>query len=156
MNANVTFRGPAYLLIKPTCAFTTWTDRIKAAGFKGRIPAAIVLAREGQLSQLRTTVGGQNCQHLVHTGQSRAQQIAETVVDTSHHEYRDYRPRRHGKTTLVDSMIRQSGAFCANETLVDRVMGSKRAREAGDSRARTHLHDSLTPHKQATAGLKRW
>jgi len=30
----------------------------------------------------------------------------------------------HGKTTLVDAMLRQSGAFRANETLVDRVMDS--------------------------------
>src|SRR5437660_2640292 len=30
----------------------------------------------------------------------------------------------HGKTTLVDAMLRQSGAFRSNETLVDRVMDS--------------------------------
>jgi GTP-binding protein len=30
----------------------------------------------------------------------------------------------HGKTTLVDGMLRQSGTFRANETLVDRVMDS--------------------------------
>src|SRR5947209_1514072 len=30
----------------------------------------------------------------------------------------------HGKTTLVDAMLRQSGAFRANETLVERVMDS--------------------------------
>src|SRR5208282_3992712 len=30
----------------------------------------------------------------------------------------------HGKTTLVDAMLRQSGIFRANETLVDRVMDS--------------------------------
>ena len=30
----------------------------------------------------------------------------------------------HGKTTLVDAMLRQSGAFRANEALVDRVMDS--------------------------------
>ncbi|HKV44149.1 MAG TPA: translational GTPase TypA [bacterium] len=30
----------------------------------------------------------------------------------------------HGKTTLVDAMLRQSGAFRANEILVDRVMDS--------------------------------
>src|SRR5258707_8472312 len=30
----------------------------------------------------------------------------------------------HGKTTLVDAMLRQSGAFRANETLVERVMAS--------------------------------
>jgi GTP-binding protein len=30
----------------------------------------------------------------------------------------------HGKTTLVDAMLRQSGAFRANETMVDRVMDS--------------------------------
>ena len=30
----------------------------------------------------------------------------------------------HGKTTLVDAMLRQSGTFRANETLVDRVMDS--------------------------------
>src|SRR5688500_11034788 len=28
----------------------------------------------------------------------------------------------HGKTTLVDALLRQSGAFRANQTLVDRVM----------------------------------
>ena len=30
----------------------------------------------------------------------------------------------HGKTTLVDAMLRQSGAFRANETLIERVMDS--------------------------------
>ncbi len=30
----------------------------------------------------------------------------------------------HGKTTLVDSLLRQSGAFSAHETLTDRVMDS--------------------------------
>ena len=30
----------------------------------------------------------------------------------------------HGKTTLVDAMLRQSGVFRANENLVDRVMDS--------------------------------
>jgi GTP-binding protein len=30
----------------------------------------------------------------------------------------------HGKTTLVDSLLRQSGAFRANETVADRVMDS--------------------------------
>ena len=30
----------------------------------------------------------------------------------------------HGKTTLVDAMLRQSGIFRANETHVDRVMDS--------------------------------
>src|SRR2546427_3105404 len=30
----------------------------------------------------------------------------------------------HGKTTLVDAMLRQSGIFRANETVVERVMDS--------------------------------
>ncbi|HIF12088.1 MAG TPA: GTP-binding protein, partial [Dehalococcoidia bacterium] len=30
----------------------------------------------------------------------------------------------HGKTTLVDAMLQQSGAFTAHEELVDRVMDS--------------------------------
>jgi GTP-binding protein len=30
----------------------------------------------------------------------------------------------HGKTTLVDAMLRQSGIFRANEAVVDRVMDS--------------------------------
>jgi len=30
----------------------------------------------------------------------------------------------HGKTTLVDAMLRQSGTFRANEALVERVMDS--------------------------------
>src|SRR5829696_8891924 len=30
----------------------------------------------------------------------------------------------HGKTTLVDAMLRQSGIFRANEVVVDRVMDS--------------------------------
>ncbi len=30
----------------------------------------------------------------------------------------------HGKTTLVDAMLRQTGAFRANETLTDRVLDS--------------------------------
>ena len=30
----------------------------------------------------------------------------------------------HGKTTLVDAMLRQSGVFRANELLVDRVIDS--------------------------------
>ncbi|MFL5275362.1 MAG: GTP-binding protein, partial [Myxococcales bacterium] len=30
----------------------------------------------------------------------------------------------HGKTTLVDYMLRQAGVFRTNETMVDRVMDS--------------------------------
>ncbi|MFI5226208.1 MAG: GTP-binding protein, partial [Candidatus Limnocylindrales bacterium] len=30
----------------------------------------------------------------------------------------------HGKTTLVDALLRQTGAFRANQTLVDRVLDS--------------------------------
>ena len=30
----------------------------------------------------------------------------------------------HGKTTLVDAMLRQSGTFRSNEALTDRVMDS--------------------------------
>ena len=30
----------------------------------------------------------------------------------------------HGKTTLVDALLRQSGAFRSNETVVERVMDS--------------------------------
>ncbi|MCS5685895.1 MAG: GTP-binding protein, partial [Acidimicrobiales bacterium] len=30
----------------------------------------------------------------------------------------------HGKTTLVDALLRQSGAFRANEEVADRVMDS--------------------------------
>src|SRR4051794_40983390 len=30
----------------------------------------------------------------------------------------------HGKTTLVDAMLRQTGAFRSNQTLVDRVLDS--------------------------------
>jgi len=30
----------------------------------------------------------------------------------------------HGKTTLVDAMLHQSGIFRANEPVVERVMGS--------------------------------
>ncbi len=30
----------------------------------------------------------------------------------------------HGKTTLVDGMLRQTGTFRSNETLVDRVLDS--------------------------------
>ncbi len=29
----------------------------------------------------------------------------------------------HGKTTLVDAMLRQTGAFRANQAVVDRVIG---------------------------------
>ena len=30
----------------------------------------------------------------------------------------------HGKTTLVDAMLRQSGTFQAHETVIDRIMDS--------------------------------
>ena len=30
----------------------------------------------------------------------------------------------HGKTTLVDALLRQSGVFRANEQMIDRVMDS--------------------------------
>jgi GTP-binding protein len=33
----------------------------------------------------------------------------------------------HGKTTLVDALLRQTGAFRAHEALVDRVMDSTRS-----------------------------
>ncbi|HKV46018.1 MAG TPA: hypothetical protein VJT32_15310 [bacterium] len=38
---------------------------------KGRTPAAVFLARKASKAHMRTTVGGQKCQHLVHTGHSR-------------------------------------------------------------------------------------
>jgi len=31
-------------------------------------------------------------------------------------------PRDHGKTTLVDAMLRQTGAFGAHQEMTDRVM----------------------------------
>ena len=40
----------------------------------------------------------------------------------------------HGKTTLVDQMLKQSGAFRANQQVADRVMDSRRHR----ARARHH------------------
>jgi GTP-binding protein len=43
----------------------------------------------------------------------------------------------HGKTTLVDSLLRQNGAFRANEELVERVMdsGDLERRRRSSSRA---------------------
>ena len=35
----------------------------------------------------------------------------------------------HGKTTLVDAMLRQSGVFRANEHVIDRVMDSRSSPE---------------------------
>ena len=50
----------------------------------------------------------------------------------------------HGKTTLVDALLRQTGTFRANQTLVDRVLDSgdleremdHHPRQADDDRAR--------------------
>ena len=49
----------------------------------------------------------------------------------------------HGKTTLVDAMLRQSGVFRANQELVDRVMDSNELeRERGIDRKSTRLNSS--------------
>jgi GTP-binding protein len=53
----------------------------------------------------------------------------------------------HGKTTLVDAMLRQSGTFRANEHLVERVMDSnelERASAASPSWPRTPPSSTTT------------
>ena len=37
----------------------------------------------------------------------------------------------HGKTTLVDALLRQSGTFAAHEETIDRVMDAGLERERG-------------------------
>jgi GTP-binding protein len=55
----------------------------------------------------------------------------------------------HGKTTLVDAMLRQSGAFRVNEAVVDRVMDSNDLeRERGITTSR-----STSSIRPATATL---
>ena len=54
----------------------------------------------------------------------------------------------HGKTTLVDAMLRQSGVFRANEQVIDRVMDSNALeRERGITimakNTAVHYHDIL-------------
>ena len=45
----------------------------------------------------------------------------------------------HGKTTLVDAMLRQSGIFRENEEVADRVMDSNELeRERGPARVIVH------------------
>ena len=46
----------------------------------------------------------------------------------------------HGKTTLVDEMLKQGGVFRANQAVEDRVMDS------GDSGAGTRHYDSGKEH----------
>ncbi len=48
----------------------------------------------------------------------------ETVLNTKLRNIAIIAHVDHGKTTLVDAMLRQSGAFRANETVVERVMDS--------------------------------
>ena len=43
----------------------------------------------------------------------------------------------HGKTTLVDELLKQSGVFRANQEVAERVMDSN------DHGARTRYHDSF-------------
>ena len=47
----------------------------------------------------------------------------------------------HGKTTLVDAMLRQSGIFSAHEEVTDRVMDSN------ELEARTRHHHSGQDHR---------
>ena len=56
----------------------------------------------------------------------------------------------HGKTTLVDKMLRQSGVFRANEAVVERVMDSNDLeRERGitilsKNTSKNQLYEALT------------
>jgi len=52
----------------------------------------------------------------------------------------------HGKTTLVDAMLRQSGAFRANEAVVERVMDSNEL-----ERERSQIVDSESKEKSSLA-----
>jgi GTP-binding protein len=55
---------------------------------------------------------------------SRGWRIGETALTQAIRNIAIIAHVDHGKTTLVDGMLRQSGVFRANETLVDRVMDS--------------------------------
>ena len=50
----------------------------------------------------------------------------------------------HGKTTLVDQMLRQSGTFRANETVVERVMDSNDLEREKGSPSSLKIHPSTT------------
>jgi len=53
----------------------------------------------------------------------------------------------HGKTTLVDELLKQSGAFRANQAVAERAMDSNDLeRERGiTSNGKTRVSTSLTP-----------
>ncbi|MBI4479893.1 MAG: translational GTPase TypA [Acidobacteria bacterium] len=55
-------------------------------------------------------------QQLAPTGERQANQTIRNIAIIAHVD--------HGKTTLVDAMLRQSGIFRANEIVADRVMDS--------------------------------
>jgi GTP-binding protein len=64
----------------------------------------------------------------------------------------------HGKTTLVDAMLRQTGTFRANEQVVDRVLDSgDLEREKGITilaKQTTVDHDGI--RRRATSSRRRW
>jgi len=69
-------------------------------------------------------------------------EVAERLVEHFRHDIRNVAIIAHvdhGKTTLVDQMLRQSGTFRANEQLTERVMDS----------------NDLEREKGITTGIKR-
>ena len=50
----------------------------------------------------------------------------------------------HGKTTLVDAMLRQSGTFRDNERVTERVMDSLDLEENGESPSWRRTRRSIT------------
>src|SRR3989304_10346934 len=58
----------------------------------------------------------QTQQQLAPAGERQANQTIRNIAIIAHVD--------HGKTTLVDAMLRQSGIFRANETVADRVLDS--------------------------------
>jgi predicted membrane GTPase involved in stress response len=64
----------------------------------------------------------------------------------------------HGKTTLVDAMLRQSGTFRANEQVADRVMDSNELeRERGITiLAKNTERSTLWTHRGTPILAARW
>ena len=60
----------------------------------------------------------------------------------------------HGKTTLVDAMLRQTGAFRANEQLVDRVLDSGDLEREKGITILARTQPSITARRRSTSSTR--
>lgn len=60
----------------------------------------------------------------------------------------------HGKTTLVDELLKQSGVFRENQDVAERVMDSTILKENVESRFSPKILQSITKEPRSTSSIR--